>query len=78
MLADNMGYGDLGVYGGGEIRGMPTPNIDQLAKEGMQLTQFFVEQGCTPSRAALMTGKILSKNWTKQYYCCWYTEYLAK
>jgi len=57
MLADNMGYGDLGVYGGGEIRGMPTPNIDQLAKEGMQLTQFFVEQGCTPSRAALMTGK---------------------
>ena len=28
MLADNVGWGDIGVYGGGEIRGMPTPNID--------------------------------------------------
>ena len=57
MLADNVGWGDIGVYGGGEIRGMPTPRIDQLASEGMQLTQFLVEPGCTPSRAALMTGR---------------------
>ncbi|WP_115461055.1 arylsulfatase [Winogradskyella aurantiaca] len=62
MLADNMGYGDLGVYGGGEIRGMPTPNIDQIAKEGLQLTQFFVEPGCTPSRAALMTGRYSTRS----------------
>ncbi len=31
MLADNLGYGDIGAYGAGEIRGMPTPNIDRLA-----------------------------------------------
>ncbi len=40
ILADNVGYGDLGPYGGGELRGAPTPRIDQLAKEGLRLTQF--------------------------------------
>jgi arylsulfatase len=57
ILSDNVGYGDLGAYGAGEIRGMPTPRLDQLASEGLRLTQFFVEPGCTPSRAALMTGR---------------------
>jgi hypothetical protein len=57
ILADNVGYGDLGPYGGGELRGAPTPNIDQLAREGLRLTQYLVEPGCTPSRAALMTGQ---------------------
>ena len=58
MLADNMGYGDLGAYGsGGELRGMPTPRIDKLASEGLRLTHFFVEPGCTPSRPALMLGR---------------------
>ena len=58
LLADNMGYGDLGAYGsGGEMRGMPTPRIDQLAGGDLMLTQFFVEPGCTPSRSALMTGR---------------------
>ncbi len=57
MLADNVGWGDIGAYGGGGVRGMPTPNIDRLASEGMQFTQFLVEPGCTPSRAALMTGR---------------------
>jgi arylsulfatase len=57
ILADNVGYGDLGPYGGGELRGAPTPRIDQLAHEGMKLTQFLVEPACTPSRAALMTGR---------------------
>ncbi|MHC4794535.1 MAG: sulfatase-like hydrolase/transferase [Planctomycetota bacterium] len=58
MLADNLGYGDLGCYGsGGIVRGMPTPNIDGLAAEGLMLTQFFVEPGCTPTRAGLMTGR---------------------
>lgn len=55
MLADNLGYGDIGAYGAGEIRGMPTPNLDQLATEGLRFTQFLVEPGCTPSRAGLMT-----------------------
>src|SRR5262249_15399868 len=52
ILADNVGYGDLGPYGGGELRGAPTPRIDQLAREGLRLTQFLVEPACTPSRAA--------------------------
>src|SRR5271166_3079464 len=62
ILADNVGYGDLGPYGGGELRGAPTPRIDQLAKEGLQLTQFLVEPACTPSRAALMTGQYSIRN----------------
>ena len=57
VLADNVGYGDLGCYGGGELRGAPTPNLDQLAREGLRLTQFLVESTCTPSRAACMTGQ---------------------
>ena len=62
ILADNVGYGDLGPYGGGELRGAPTPRIDQLAREGLRLTQFLVEPGCTPSRAALMTGQYSIRN----------------
>ncbi len=57
ILADNIGYGDIGVYGGGQLRGSPTPRIDRLAAEGLRLTQFLVEPSCTPSRAALMTGR---------------------
>ena len=58
MLSDNLGYGDLGVYGGGVIRGAPTPRIDQLAGQGMRFTNFNVEAECTPSRSALMTGRM--------------------
>ena len=50
MLADNIGYGDIGAYGGGELRGAPTPRIDQFATEGLRLTQL-VEPACTPSRS---------------------------
>ncbi len=57
MLADNVGYGDIGAFQGGEIRGMPTPRIDLLASEGLVLTQFLTEPGCTPSRAGLITGR---------------------
>ncbi len=57
MLGDNVGYGDLGAYGAGEVRGMPTPRIDKLASEGLRLTQYLVEPACTPSRAALMSGR---------------------
>ncbi len=62
ILADNVGYGDLGPYGGGELRGAPTPRIDQLAREGLRLTQYLVEPACTPSRAALMTGQFSIRN----------------
>ena len=57
ILGDNIGYGDIGAYGGGELRGAPTPRIDRLASESLRLTQFLVEPSCTPSRAALMTGR---------------------
>src|SRR5438445_13522292 len=57
ILADNVGYGDLGCYGGGALRGAPTPRLDQMAREGLRLTQYLVEPACTPSRAALMTGQ---------------------
>jgi arylsulfatase len=62
ILADNVGYGDLGPYGGGELRGCPTPRTDQLAREGLRLTQFLVEPSCTPSRSALMTGQYSIRN----------------
>jgi arylsulfatase A-like enzyme len=58
MLVDNFGYGDLGSYGGGEIRGVPTPKLDRLAAQGMRLTNFNVEPECTPSRSALLTGRM--------------------
>ena len=57
MLSDNVGYGDIGAFQGGAIRGAPTPNIDSIAAEGMTFTQFLVEPGCTPSRAGLLTGR---------------------
>src|SRR6476660_5864421 len=57
ILADNLGYGELGVYGGGILRGAPTPRIDKLAGEGTRLLNFNVEAQCTPSRSALMTGR---------------------
>ncbi|MGB8910610.1 MAG: arylsulfatase [Candidatus Cybelea sp.] len=62
ILGDNIGYGDLGSYGGGELRGAPTPRLDQLAREGLRLTQFLVEPACTPSRAALMTAQYSIRN----------------
>lgn len=58
MLSDNLGFGDLGVYGGGALRGAPTPNIDELANQGIRFTNFTVEAECTPSRSALMTGRL--------------------
>ncbi len=57
VVMDNFGYGEVGVYGGGVLRGAPTPNIDSIASEGFQLTNFNVEAECTPSRSALMTGR---------------------
>jgi arylsulfatase A-like enzyme len=52
ILADDLGYSDLGCYGG-EIR---TPNLDKLAAEGLRFTQFYNTARCWSSRAALLTG----------------------
>jgi len=57
MMVDNLGWGELGVYGGGELRGAATPRLDALASEGMLLQNFNVEPQCTPTRSALMTGR---------------------
>ena len=54
---DNFGYGEVGVYGGGILRGAATPNIDSLAEDGFQSTNFNVEAECTPTRSGLMTGR---------------------
>lgn len=62
MVADNTGYGDLGCYGGGELRGAPTPNLDGMAREGLRMTSFYTETQCTPTRAALMIGRLPARD----------------
>jgi len=57
VLADNLGWGELGCYGGGALRGAPTPRIDALAQEGLKFLNFNVESDCVPTRSALMTGR---------------------
>ena len=57
VVMDNLGWGEIGVYGGGALRGAETPRLDTLASEGMQFLNFNVETQCTPSRSALMTGR---------------------
>ena len=64
ILMDNLGYGELGIYGGGVTRGAPTPRIDRLAAEGTRLTNFNVEAQCTPSRSAIMTGRFAIRSGT--------------
>ena len=54
---DNLGWGEIGCYGGGILRGAPTPRIDRLAAEGLRLLNFNVEPQCTPSRSAVITGR---------------------
>ena len=57
VFLDNFGWGEPGFNGGGIIRGAATPRLDKLADEGLRLTNFNVESQCTPSRAAIMTGR---------------------
>ena len=55
VLADDLGYGDLGVQGSALIR---TPNLDRMAREGVRMTDFYASANiCTPSRAGLQTGR---------------------
>jgi arylsulfatase A-like enzyme len=63
ILADDLGYGDLGCYGQAGIR---TPRLDRMAAEGMRFTNFYAQTVCGPSRAALMTGCYPSRVATKQ------------
>jgi arylsulfatase A-like enzyme len=62
IVSDDTGYGDLGPYGGGEGRGMPTPNIDRMAAAGMTFFSFYAQPSCTPGRAAMQTGRIPNRS----------------
>jgi arylsulfatase A-like enzyme len=62
IVSDDTGWGDLGPYGGGEGRGMPTPNFDRLAADGMTFFTFYAQPSCTPGRAAMQTGRIPNRS----------------
>ena len=62
IVSDDTGYGDLGPYGGGEGRGMPTPSIDKLAAAGMTFFSYYAQPSCTPGRAAMHTGRIPNRS----------------
>ncbi|KRE16994.1 arylsulfatase [Bosea sp. Root381] len=62
IISDDTGYGDLGPYGGGAGRGMPTPSIDKLAAEGMTFFSFYAQPSCTPGRAAMQTGRMPNRS----------------
>jgi arylsulfatase len=55
IFPDNLGWGEVGAYG--SVRGVPTPNIDSIAAQGIRLDNFNVEFSCTVSRAALLTAR---------------------
>jgi arylsulfatase len=57
ILADDVGWGELGWQGGGKHRGTPTPTLDRLAREGMRFWSAYAEPSCTPSRIAINTGR---------------------
>ena len=62
ILSDDFGYGDSSPYGGGPGRGMPTPNLERLADEGMTFYSFYAQPSCTPGRAAVQTGRIPNRS----------------
>lgn len=57
ILADDVGWGELGWQGGGKHRGTPTPTLDKMAYEGMRFWSAYAEPSCTPTRIAIMTGR---------------------
>ena len=63
IVSDDTGCGDLGAYGGGEGRGMPTPNLDRHGERGHDLLLLSMAQpSCTPGRAAMQTGRIPNRS----------------
>src|SRR5262245_18804265 len=68
IVADDLGYGDLGCYGSTEVR---TPHLDRLAKEGVRMTDAYANAAvCSPTRAALITGQYPQRHgfdWVVRY-----------
>ena len=62
FLADDMGWGQPGFNGGTDVA---TPSMDRIAREGVKLTQFYVQPVCSPTRGALLTGRYAWKNGTE-------------
>jgi len=62
ILVDNFGWGDISIQGGAT----PTPRIDTLAQEGLRMTNFNVESQCTPTRSALLTGRLPIRSGTNR------------
>jgi arylsulfatase A-like enzyme len=58
IMTDDVGWGDLGCYGGGVMRGAPTPNLDRMATEGMRFLNYYGQASCTAGRASFITGRI--------------------
>ncbi|XP_064622046.1 arylsulfatase H-like [Lineus longissimus] len=65
LFGDDLGHGDVSCYGKTKV---PTPNIDKLAKEGLRFERMYSQHMCTPSRSALMTGRLPSRNGMIQGY----------
>ncbi len=61
ILSDDMGYGQPGFNGGNKEL---TPNLDQLAAQGVQFKQFYTHSVCAPTRAALLTGRYAFRTWS--------------
>ena len=65
ILADDLGYGDLGCDGGKVIK---TPELDRMADEGVRLSDFYASANvCTPSRAGLLTGQFAIRHGLGRY-----------
>ena len=62
VLWDDIAFGDIGIPAIQSVRGFETPELNKLAEEGMLFTHMYTEVGCTPSRSAVMTGRMPTRN----------------
>lgn len=58
FVMDDVGWGDIGAYGGGIAVGAPTPHLDRLARDGLRLTSTYAQPSCSPTRGTIMTGRL--------------------
>jgi arylsulfatase len=58
IMSDDVGWGDLGSFGGGIMRGAPTPQLDRMATEGMRFVNYYGQASCTAGRASFITGRV--------------------